>query len=326
MKVAVIGTGFGERVVAVVLRRLGCEVEVISPRDQAAIARACAAGVDLVSIHSPPFLHREHVMLALQHGRNVLCDKPFGRDAQDAAAMRDAAVAAGVLHFLNFEFRCHPARKKAKALLEAGAIGTLRHINWTFIGSGLRKQTFRWLFDKDQAGGWIGAYGSHAIDAMRHFFDDEVADCGGIRRTETPVRLDRAGAEHRVTAEDAFSAWFALRNGGTVSLDTAFSTAVNLPQRLHLLGSEGAIEIVNDLTVNVLRPEQAVEVHNFTGSDWDAHEPALLPWLTAVRDAVMSGQQISPSFDDGLYVAQTMDQMRKTMPHLVSNNGAPGRL
>ena len=323
MKVAVIGTGFGERVVAVVWRRLGCEVEIISPRDDAGIARACGSGVDLVSIHSPPFLHHDHVLQALRHGRNVLCDKPFGRNAQEAAAMRDAAVATGVLHFLNFEFRCHPARQLAKALLDAGAIGTLRHINWNFIGNGLRKQPFRWLFDKDQAGGWIGAYGSHAIDAMRFYFADEVTDCGGIMRTDTPIRLDRAGVAHEATAEDGFSAWFTLQNGGTASLDTAFSTEVNLPQRVHLLGSEGTIEIVDDLELRVRRPGQETETHQFAASDWDAHEPGIVPWLTAVRDAVASGRQISPSFDDGLAVAQTMDAMRCGMrPVTASPPGA----
>ena len=232
--------------------------------------------------------------------------------------MRDAAVAAGVLHFLNFEFRCHPARQKAKALLDSGAIGTLRHINWSFIGNGLRKQPFRWLFDKDQAGGWIGAYGSHAIDAIRYYFADEVDDCGGIMRTDTPMRRDRAGVAHRATAEDAFTGWFALRGGGTASLDTAFSTEVTRPQRVHLLGSEGTIEIVDDLEVRVCRPGQQAEAYQFTASDWDAHEPGLVPWLTAVRDAVLSGRQILPSFDDGLAVAQTMDRMRAGMRHLTA--------
>lgn len=318
MKVSVIGTGFGERVMAVVWRRLGCDVEVISPRDREGIERACASGVDLVSIHSPPFLHRDHVMLALQHGRHVLCDKPFGRDAREAEAMRDAALSAGVLHFLNFEFRCHPVRQQAKALIDAGAIGTLRHINWSFIGNGLRNQKFRWLFDKDQAGGWIGAYGSHAIDAMRVLFGDEVEDCGGIMRTETVSRLDRDGAKHPATAEDAFTGWFAMRGGGTACLDTAFSSAAALQQRVNLLGSEGTIEIIDELVVRVLRPGEEPQVHQFAASDWDSHEPGLVPWLTAVRDAVAAGRQITPSFEDGLAVARTMDRMRKTMRHLTA--------
>lgn len=313
MRIAVIGTGFGERVVAPLWRRLGCEADVLSPRDREGIARACGSGVDLVSVHSPPFLHYEHVMLALDHGRHVLCDKPFGRNAAEALAMRDRARHMGVLHFLNFEFRRHPGRAKAKELLDAGAIGALRHINWTFIGNGLRPQKFRWLFDKDQSGGWIGAYGSHAIDAIRYFFASEVAQCGGLKRTETRERVDASGATRAATAEDAFSGWFAMDNGGTASLDTAFSTAISLPQRVHLLGSDGAIEIVNDLRVSLLRPGQGAESFTYPPSEWDTHEPALLPWLGAVLRALDSGRQIAPNFDDGLAVAQVMERLRRDM-------------
>lgn len=316
MKVAVIGTGFGERVAAVVWQKLDCEVQVISPRDSAGITQACAAGVDLVSIHSPPFLHRQHVDIALDHGCNVLCDKPFGTSAQDARAMRDRAKAAGVLHFLNFEFRCHPGRAKARELIDAGLIGQLQHISWMFIGNGLRQQKFRWLFDRNQAGGWIGAYGSHAIDGMRHFFGEEIADCGGVRRTETTRRADKNGILHASTSEDAYSGWFVTRSGKTISMDTAFSTPVNLPQRIELLGDAGAIEIVNDLEVILRRPGEERQTFTFAASDWDAHEPGLVPWFAKVRDAVQSRTQIAPDFDDGLAVAEVMDRMREKMVDL----------
>jgi predicted dehydrogenase len=316
MRVAVIGTGFGERMVAPIYRQLGCDTQVISPRDTDAITAACAGNVDLVSIHSPPFLHHDHVMLALDHGRNVLCDKPFGRNAQEAGAMTDRAIESGVLHFLNFEFRRLPARVKAKALLDAGAIGTLRHINWTYIGSGLRNQRFGWLFDKERAGGWIGTYGSHAIDAMRVFFADEVADCGGIMRTEITRRLDLEDIEHASTAEDAYSGWFVMANGGTVSMDTSFSTSVNLPHRIHLLGSEGVIEIVNDISVSVILPDGSRDDHNSSSGTGGQPKFGLAPWLGAVCAAVNSRIQIEPSFFDGLAVARTMDRLRAQMVSL----------
>lgn len=54
MKVAILGTGFGQYGAAPVYRKLGFEVEVVTPRDEAAVERALASDVDLVSIHSPP--------------------------------------------------------------------------------------------------------------------------------------------------------------------------------------------------------------------------------------------------------------------------------
>ncbi len=315
MKVSIVGSGFGERVMALVYRHVGFEVvAVASPRDTEAVARALAADVDLVSIHSPPFLHHEHVMRAFDQGRRaVLCDKPFGRDAAEARAMRDRARELGALNFLNFEFRQHPSRAKLTELVRDGRIGALQHVSWTFIGNGLRQQKHRWLFDKDLAGGWIGAWGSHAIDGLRCLFESEVADCGGVSRIETTSRPDREGVVRPSTAEDAFSAWFVMGNGRTATIDTAFSTPVAMPTRIVAMGSEGSLELLDDLTLTLRRPGGKEEVFTFPAPSADPHEPGLVPWLSAVKAAVASRTQITPSFDDGLAVAEAMDRLRATL-------------
>lgn len=310
MKVLVIGTGFGARVVAPIYEALGMSCTIVSPHDGAAVRAACAQDVDLVSVHSPPFLHHEHVMAALDHGRAVLCDKPFGRNALEARAMRDRAKELGVLHCLNFEFRRQPARAKLKALLDAGRIGTLHHIGWTVIGHGLRAQPHRWLFDADKAGGWVGAFGSHVIDTLRFLTGSEIAQCSGTARTEIKERPDRQGAVHPSTAEDAFSCWMKTASGCTIAFDTAYSAPLSLPQRLTLLGSEGVLEVVDDRHIILRRPGEADETHDFAAPTGDPHEPALEPWLAAVRDALLDGRQIAPDFDDGVAVAEVMDALR----------------
>ena len=58
-------------------------VYVVSPRDEDAVRVLFARrpDVDLVSVHSPPFLHALlTVGFALDAGHAVLCDKPFGRN------------------------------------------------------------------------------------------------------------------------------------------------------------------------------------------------------------------------------------------------------
>lgn len=310
MKAVVIGTGFGARVVAPIYDALGIACEIVSPHDGAAVRDACARDVDLVSVHSPPFLHHEHVMAALDNGRAVLCDKPFGRDATQARAMRDRARDLGVLHFLNFEFRHQPARVQLKALLDAGRIGTLQHVNWTVIGNGLRAQKHRWLFEAEKAGGWLGAYGSHAIDTLRFLTGSEIASCSGTARTEITSRPDKHGVVQQSTAEDAFSCWMKLDNGCTIGFDTAFSAAIALPQRLTLFGSEGLLELVDDIQVTLRRPDQPDEQFDFPPPPGDLHEPALAPWLAQVADALRNERQIAPNFNDGVAVAQAMDMLR----------------
>src|SRR3974390_3136058 len=103
LRVGVIGTGFGSRVVAGAFREAGCEVvDVVSARDSSAVRKLCRSRVDLVAVHSPPFLHADHVTRAVDAGRAVLCDKPFGASLDEATAMTARARSAGVPTFLNF--------------------------------------------------------------------------------------------------------------------------------------------------------------------------------------------------------------------------------
>ena len=111
VRVGVIGTGFGASTVAPAFEAADdCTVvEVVTPRDEAAVAALCARNdVDLVSVHSPPFLHLAHVRRAIDAGHAVLCDKPFGLDADEAAVMTDLAKEAGIVNLLNFERRFDP--------------------------------------------------------------------------------------------------------------------------------------------------------------------------------------------------------------------------
>jgi predicted dehydrogenase len=332
MNVVVIGTGFGRYAMAPVYAKLGFEVQLVSPREPEAIERALAANVDLVSVHSPPFMHHEHVMKAVERGYPVLCDKPFGRNGVEARAIRDKACQAGVLHFFNSEFRCNQARVKMKELIDAGAIGVVQHVSTTFFGNGFRGRPHAWLNDRDLGGGWIGAWGSHAVDMLRWFLDCEVADCGGVSRIETRMRPDGTGGRQASTAEDAFTAWFIMENGCTASIDTGFSASVPMPQRLMVMGSEGALELVNDAKLirrgspaedpslpreeRIRRAVLAAEgelIMQLPPPPGDVHEPLLTPWLGMVKEALAAGRQISPSFDDGVAVADVVEKLKANL-------------
>lgn len=302
MKVAVIGTGFGKHAAAPAYAAVGFDVEVVSPRDDAAVKAALASDADLISVHSPPFMHLEHVTAAIEHGHAVLCDKPFGRSADEAELMRDRAGHAGVLHFLNFEFRFNESWARLKELVDGGAIGTPKHLHWSFFGSGLRGRNLGWINDRELGGGWIGAYGSHLIDFTRWLFGSEITDCGGITRID--------GSPDRATAEDAYTAWFSMANGCTAAHDTAFAAAVTSPPSVTLLGSDGTIELAADTTLVVRRHGADPETVEFAPPPRRSPPPALSVFFGRVADALRTGTRIAPSFDDGLAAARIMDQLR----------------
>jgi predicted dehydrogenase len=249
------------------------------------------------------------VLLALEYGQNVLCDKPFGRSARDAREMLDAARSAGVVHLVNFEFRHDRARQRLKGWIDDGAIGQVQHIGWTLYSNGSRGRKYGWLFDKESGGGWIGAYGAHVIDAMR-WMVGEIARGQCVCRTDIRTRTAAGGQLVPCTAEDAFTASLVFDNGVTGMIDTAFGIPEYRPQRIEVLGTEGVIVLngVTDLRLRVRGEER--ECLTFEAPTGDPHEPAFRAWAAAVKEAVAGNRQIRPSFEDGLACALVMDQLR----------------
>jgi len=315
MRVGIIGRGYGAKVVAPAFAKTdGCEVvDVVSPRDEAAVAALCARrDVDLISIHSPPFLHLDHVRRATSAGHAVLCDKPFGRDAAEAAQMCDLARGAGVQGFLNFENRYDAARVRVRALVEEGAIGTPEHVQFSMLLSITRAplRRYGWLFDDELGGGWLRALGSHLIDFSRWTFG-EVALASGQLRTAVAERPDADGKLHHCTADDGFVATLRSERGVTTVIDSSSAAPVTVTPTLVVVGSQGVLESVAD---------SRIVLHSEAGSkEVFAAEAGVNPifqsqreWAGVIRDAVRDGAAPAgaPTFADGLAWNEVQGRLR----------------
>src|SRR5262249_13005319 len=88
--------------------------------------------VDLVCITTPPHLHREMTLFAIENGKHVLCEKPMAMDVAEAEEMVSAAEKAEVLALIDHELRFLPGRRRAYDMLRDGAIGVVRHAKYNF--------------------------------------------------------------------------------------------------------------------------------------------------------------------------------------------------
>ena len=316
----IIGTGFGARVVAGCYEEAGMTVQVVSPRDAEAVRSACAEAFDLISVHSPPFLHAEHVNLALDHHHAVLCDKPFGISPDESRQMLERAEDAGVVHLLNFEFRYDPGRQRVKEIIDSGAIGRVVHMNWNFYNSFSRSPLRKhgWQFE-DQSGGWLRINGTHMIDAIR-WMVGEIVEVDCRVRTDVAERPDKDGVMHPSTAEDAFTATLTTATGASVVIDTAWAVPGTLPDRWSVIGTDGIIDVieaveiytpplVRDTHITVLKDGHA-QLERIGPFEGDGHLPAMRPWAVKVREAVSNGEQIRPSFVDGVACSEVIDRLR----------------
>ena len=85
------------------------------------------ADIDAVAIATPPRLQPAIAVRALERGKPVFVEKPLAADLDSAAAMLRQA-AGGPPAMIDFGFPEIPPWRKAKALIDDGAIGALRHV------------------------------------------------------------------------------------------------------------------------------------------------------------------------------------------------------
>src|SRR3972149_3048745 len=85
--------------------------------------------IDVVYLATPHDLHAQQTLLCAAAGKHVLVEKPMALSVAEAASMVEACARANVNLFVGFQLRHHPAHLHAPALIAAGGIGGVVHVN-----------------------------------------------------------------------------------------------------------------------------------------------------------------------------------------------------
>ncbi|MGZ4485607.1 MAG: Gfo/Idh/MocA family protein [Nocardioidaceae bacterium] len=84
--------------------------------------------VDVVYVASPHALHKEHVLLAFEAGKPVLCEKAITLNARDAQELVDEARARGLFLMEAMWMRCNPTIRRLQQLFATGELGEIRQV------------------------------------------------------------------------------------------------------------------------------------------------------------------------------------------------------
>jgi xylose dehydrogenase (NAD/NADP) len=180
--------------------------------------------IEAVYISLPNTLHCEWSVKALEAGKHVLCEKPLSRSTAEVEAAFDTADRTGRLLSEAFMYRHNPQTKRAKALVDEGAIGELRLVRSTFTYSLYDEANIR--MSTELEGGALMDIGCYTVSGSRLF----------------------AGEPEKVFGE----AWFGPTGtdwvfGGTLrfpgNVIALFDCATAMPDRdeLEAIGSEGSL-------------------------------------------------------------------------------------
>jgi predicted dehydrogenase len=124
-----------------------------------------SATVDAVIVASSNASHHPLSRAAIDRRLHVLCEKPLGLDAAEAADLADAAARAGIVSMTPFTYRWMPVNQQLRRHIDEGYVGTPYHMAARYYTGYGRRSDYVWRFDRGEAGsGVLGDLGSHWID------------------------------------------------------------------------------------------------------------------------------------------------------------------
>jgi predicted dehydrogenase len=194
--------------------------------------------VDVVSICAPTGLHREIGVAAAEAGKPFWIEKPVGRDAQDAADVAAAAVKAGVVTSIGYNYRHAPAVERVRDLVAEGELGRITNIRAVFFSgyAAEPKGALSWRFRRDLAGtGALGDLLSHVVDLVQ-YVAGPIAEVNALTNTvytERPI-LPMGSGTHFAVIEDG--------EMGTVENDDYAATLVRFAPSTAAAGAVGTLE------------------------------------------------------------------------------------
>jgi len=287
--------------------------------------------VDVFYNLGPNHVHAEPSIAALEAGTPTFCEKPLAPTLDDAEAMADAASDAGVPAGVAFNYRFVPAIQHAKARIENGELGELRHFRGRYLQDWLvdPEAPWSWRNDAEMAGsGALGDLGAHTIDLAR-FLVGDIAEVSGHLRTFVDERpVDGGDGTRPVTVDDAYSAQVDFENGVMGTLEASrFANGRKNDHTIEIEGSKGSLrfslERLNELevlregsrgyeTVLVTDPEDPYVDHWWPPGHVIGWEHTFVHENYEFLSAVAEGGEYEPSFADGLAVQRVLDAVERS--------------
>ncbi len=210
--------------------------------------------IDAISVCSPNATHAQYSIMALNAGKHVLVEKPVALTLEDAREMIRVSKEKGKILMVGHNQRLLPTHKRAKEVLNSGAIGNLITIQSNFKHNGpetwsVTRSNQTWFFDKKSAQfGVLGDLGSHKLDIIRYLTDKEVTEVNAVTMT-----LDKRLPDgNLIEIEDNAIVAFKLSNGLPGIMHVSWSNYGDEDNSTIIYGDKGVMKIFGDYSDDIV--------------------------------------------------------------------------
>lgn len=142
--------------------------------------------IDIIYIATPHSHHAEHAKLCIEHGKAVLCEKAFAKNAAEAKSVLDFAKEKNVLVTEAIWTRYMPSRKLIDEIIASGIIGKITSLSANLHYNISHRER---LVNPALAGGALLDVGIYTLNfALMHFGSE-------IERVESSAALTKTGVD-----------------------------------------------------------------------------------------------------------------------------------
>lgn len=201
--------------------------------------------LELIGIATESGKHAEIALYCIEHGINVIIEKPMAMSMKDAEEIirrsEEKQVKVSACHQNRFNIAVQEMRKA----VEAGRFGKISHgsihVRWNRNQEYYKQAPWRGTWRQD--GGALMNQCIHGIDLLRWMMGDEVEEVYGVTCQQF---------HHYLEAEDIGMAVVKFKNGAVATIEgTTNVYPQNLEETLYMFGEKGTVKLGGKSTNNI---------------------------------------------------------------------------
>jgi predicted dehydrogenase len=147
--------------------------------------------LDIVYIATPPFLHHEQALAALEAGKHVIVEKPLALTVAEADDLIAAARKRNLLVVANLMQRYNPLFDAVRRLVESRVLGEVLHGSFENFASDENLPAGHWFWNRSKSGGIFVEHGVHFFDLFEGWLGK-----GRLEASQVGVRPGTSIEEH----------------------------------------------------------------------------------------------------------------------------------
>lgn len=242
--------------------------------------------VDVVYIPTVNALHYDHIMMALDAGKHVVCEKPFVMTRHQAEEVFRVAKEKGLFLMEAQKSVFLPVTQDIREIIQSGALGKIWLLDYMQSATGFIQG---WFHEKKMGGGALYGSSSYPIEHARFIMGEDIVEYQGIGTF----------GDGEVDLQCAMS----MRMEGGALLTSRISTIVDTENLTTIVGEKGRIEIRE-----FWKARKAVVYFN-TGEKREVDHPVeheMVYEIDHINECLRKGLLQSPVMDEAMTIKTCM--------------------